>query len=136
MKVSSDPKVLIFACDWCPGLGSDRAGQERLALPSYFRIVRLDCAAQVSGEWVIKAFSEGMDGVMVMGCHLDACRHQDANHRTHKKLETLRWLLERMGVEPERLCLSWGMGREALPFQEEVRNFISTLKSLKAGQKA
>jgi F420-non-reducing hydrogenase iron-sulfur subunit len=98
--------------------------------------VRVDCAAQVSGEWVIKAFSEGIDGVMVMGCHLDACRHQDANHRGHKKLETLRWLLEGMGIAPERLCLSWGMGREALPFQGEVQKFVSTLKLLKTARKA
>lgn len=136
MRASMEPNVLIFACDWCPGLGSDRAGQDRLSLPSGFRLVRLDCASQVSGEWVIKAFSEGIDGVMVMGCHLDACRHQGANHRAHKKLETLRWLLDGLRIEPERLCLSWGMGREALPFQAEVQKFVSTLKLLKTGEKA
>jgi F420-non-reducing hydrogenase iron-sulfur subunit len=135
MNESSDPRVLIFACDWCPGLGSDRAGQDRLSLPSCFRLVRVDCAAQVSGEWVIEAFSGGIDGIMVMGCHLDACRHQGANHRAHKKLETLRWLLSGLGIPPEKLCLSWGMGREALPFQEEVQKFVSTLKSLKTEKK-
>ena len=131
-----EPKVLIFACDWCSGLGSDRAGQDRLTLPSSFQLVRLDCATQVSGEWIIKAFSEGIDGVMVMGCHFDACRHQGANQRAHKKLETLRWLLEGMGIEPERLCLSWGMGREALPFQAEVQKLVSSLKILKTGHKS
>lgn len=133
---SIEPKVLIFACDWCPGMGSDRAGQERLSLPACFRLVRVDCAAQVSGEWVIKALSEGIDGVMIMGCHLDACRHQEANHRTHKKLETLRWLLEGMGIAPERLCLSWGMGREALSFREEIQRFASNLKLLRKEGKA
>ena len=104
--------------------------------PSSFRVVRVDCAAQVSGEWVIEAFSGGIDGVMVMGCHLDACRHQGANHRAHKKLETLRWLLSGFGIPPEKLCLSWGMGREALPFQEEVQKFVSALKLLKGEKKA
>ena len=136
LALPSEPKILIFACNWCPGLGSDRAGQDRLSLPSCFQLVRVDCAAQVSGEWVIKALAAGIDGIMVMGCHLDACRHQGANHRAHKKLETLRWLLRGLGIEPDRLCLSWGMGREALPFQEEVEKFISILKLLRTEQKA
>ena len=131
-----EPKVLIFACDWCSGLGSDRAGQDHLGLPFSFQLVRLDCATQVSGEWIIKAFSEGIDGVMVMGCHFDACRHQGANQRGHKKLEALRWLLDGMGIPSERLCLSWGMGREAGPFQAEVQKFISSLKRLKADRKS
>jgi len=136
MKESVEPKVLIFACDWCPGMGSDRAGQDRLSLPTWFRLIRVDCAAQVSGEWVIKALSEGIEGVMIMGCHLDACRHQEANHRAHKKLETLRWLLEGMGIAPERLCLSWGMGREALPFQGEIQRFAANMKLLRKEGKA
>jgi len=88
------------------------------------------CSGRVAPEWVIKALSSGLDGVMVLGCHIGDCHYIDGNHRTQKRFALLRRLLGYMGINPERLCLEWVSASEGGKFQELVTNFINTIRGL------
>lgn len=125
-----EPKILAFCCNWCSYAGADLAGVSRLQMPPNFRVIRVMCSGRVAPEWVIKALSSGLDGVMVLGCHIGDCHYIDGNHRTQKRFTLLRRLLGYMGINPERLCLEWVSASEGGKFQELVTNFINTIKGL------
>ena len=64
------PKILVFCCNWCSYAAADLAGVSRLQMPPDFRVVRVMCSARVRPEYVIKAIARGVDGVMILGCHI------------------------------------------------------------------
>ena len=125
-----EPKILAFCCNWCSYAGADLAGVSRLQMPPNLRVIRVMCSGRVSVEWVIKAFSSGMDGVMVLGCHIGDCHYIDGNHRTKKRFVLLGKLLGALGIEPDRLCLDWVSASEGQKFQDVVTKFTSRVKEL------
>ena len=129
-QVNYEPKLLVFCCNWCSYAGADLAGVSRLQMPPNFRVIRVMCSARVEPEWVIKALSSGLDGVMVLGCHIGDCHYIDGNHRTQKRFLFLRRWLGYMGINPERLCLDWVSASEGGKFQESVTSFVNTIKEL------
>ena len=62
-----EPKIVAFLCTWCAYAGADLAGVSRLQYPANIRTVRVMCSGRVDPAFVIKAFSEGADGVFVSG---------------------------------------------------------------------
>jgi F420-non-reducing hydrogenase iron-sulfur subunit len=124
------PKILAFCCNWCSYAGADLAGVSRLQMPPNLRVIRVMCSGRVSVEWVIKAFSSGMDGVMVLGCHIGDCHYIDGNHRTKKRFVLLGKLLGAMGINPDRLYLDWVSASEGVKFQDVVTKFVDRVKEL------
>ena len=125
-----EPRILAFCCNWCSYAGADLAGVPRLQMPPNLRVIRVMCSGRVSPEWVIKALSSGMDGVMVLGCHIGDCHYIDGNHRTKKRFVLLSKLLGAMGINPDRLYLDWVSASEGAKFQSVVTKFVDRVKEL------
>ena len=62
-----EPKIVAFLCNWCAYAGADLAGVSRLQYPANIRPVRVMCSGRVDPVFVIRAFQEGADGVLVSG---------------------------------------------------------------------
>lgn len=62
-----EPKMVAFLCNWCAYAGADLAGVSRLQYPANIRAVRVMCSGRVDPVFIIKAFQEGCDGVLVSG---------------------------------------------------------------------
>lgn len=123
-------RICVFACRWCAMLGAERAGRERLPLPSGLRVIPVACAGSVSADTVIAALLNGAAGVAVLGCHLGGCRHNDANRDAHARLSTLGDLLDAVGLDSRRLLLSWGTAHEAAEYAQVMRRFAADVASL------
>ncbi len=126
------PKILVFSCRWCSGIGADDAGRQRLSMPPGFRCVSMECAAGIDPDIVLKAFSAGAEGVAVLGCHLDGCRYNQANHGTAKRMEMLATLLETVGIGADRLLISFGTAHEGHQFAELMRRFSRRIAAMPA----
>ena len=122
--------ICVFACRWCSLHGVERAGRERMALPPQIRLLPVPCAGSISADNIIQAFANGASGVAVLGCHLGGCRHNDANRDAHARLAVLADLLETMGLDRRRLCLSWGTAHEAEQYASLMRSFSAQLEQL------
>lgn len=125
-----EPRIVGFLCNWCSYGGADAAGTARLKYPPNLRIVRVMCSGRVSQELVLRAFREGADGVLVLGCHIGDCHYQDGNHRTSKRMPILRNLLGYLGVHPDRLRLEWVSSAESTRFRDVVTEFTQTVRAL------
>ncbi len=125
-----EPKLLGFACNWCCYAGADLAGTSRLAYPANVRIIRVMCSGRIDPQFIIRAFSEGADGVFVGGCHPADCHYVAGNYKTQKRVALLRSLLEGLGIEPERLDLQWVSASEGQRFADAVAAFTNRLRAL------
>ena len=62
-----DPKIIGFFCHWCCYAGADSAGVSRLQYPPHIRVVRIMCTGRIDASFVVDAFLEGADGILVGG---------------------------------------------------------------------
>jgi F420-non-reducing hydrogenase iron-sulfur subunit len=125
-----EPKILVFACNWCSYAGADLAGTSRLQYAPNVRIVRVMCSGMVNPALILHAFRMGFDGVVVAGCHPGDCHYNVGNYYAKKRIVLLRELLEFVGFESERLKLLWASASEGKKFAEEMNEFTEKIREL------
>ncbi len=129
-KEEFEPKILAFCCNWCAYAGADLAGVSRMQYPPNIRIIRVMCSGRVDPEFVLKAFTLGADGVLVLGCHPGDCHYSSGNYKTMRRVPLTEKLLEQFGVEQERLKLEWVSAAEGARFAQVVTDFTNRIKEL------
>jgi len=125
-----EPKIIAFLCSWCSYTGADTAGIARLKSPANLRAIRVPCSGRVSPELILRAFDQGADGVLVLGCHIGECHYDTGNHRAAKRLPVLQALLSFVGLEPERLRLDWVSASEGERFVRITTEFSGKIREL------
>ena len=124
------PTILGFACNWCSYAGADLAGTSRLSYPSNMKVIRVMCSGRVDPSLILKAFSLGIDGVLVTGCHFGDCHYIAGNYKAGRRIELTRNIIEGLGIEPDRLQLSWVSASEGARFAEVVTEFTERIRAL------
>jgi F420-non-reducing hydrogenase iron-sulfur subunit len=125
-----EPRILAFCCNWCSYAGADLAGVSRLQMPPNIHIIRVMCSGNVKPEYVVKSLVEGVDGVLVLGCHIGDCHYISGNHRTIKRFALLERLMDDLGVDKRRVRVDWVSASEGEKFQKVVSEFVAQVKSL------
>ena len=128
--MSFEPKIIAFLCTWCSYTGADTAGIARLKSPANIRSIRVPCSGRVAPEWIMRAFDQGADGVLVLGCHIGECHYDSGNHRAAKRIPILRELMAYAGLEPERLRLDWVSASEGERFSRITSEFTEAVRAL------
>ncbi len=121
------PTIVAFLCNWCAYTGADLAGTSRLRYAPNIRVIRIMCSGRIDPTFVLKAFKEGADGVLICGCHPGDCHYQEGNYKCLRRFKLLKKFVTQMGIEPERLQLEWISASEGKQFAELVNNITKTL---------
>jgi len=124
-----DVKILAFLCNWCSYAGADLAGVSRLQYPPNVVDIRVMCTGTISPYFVLKAFQEGIDGVLIAGCHIGDCHYGKGNYATAKRFRLLKDLLMKVGIDPRRIRLEWVSAAEGAKFQELITSFTEQVKA-------
>jgi hypothetical protein len=81
--------------------------------------------------FVLRAFSNGMDGVFLGGCRLNECNYvTHGNYHALNMVLLLKKIMEHIGLNPERLKIEFMSGAEANVFVEGVNGFVKKVKEL------
>lgn len=88
------------------------------------------CTGRVDPTFVLKAFQQGADGVLVSGCHPGDCHYVDGNVKAMRRAPLVTELLKQMGIEEERFKLVWVSASEGEKFAKIVEDMVSDLKKL------
>jgi coenzyme F420-reducing hydrogenase delta subunit len=88
------------------------------------------CSARISINHILEAFKAGADGVLVTGCHLGDCHYLTGNFKTQRRVKLAKEILKNIGIDPERLQLSWCSASEGNIFAKIVKDFTEKIKSI------
>jgi F420-non-reducing hydrogenase iron-sulfur subunit len=129
-EVSFEPKIVGFLCRWCSYTGADLAGTSRIHYPSNLAAIRVMCSGRVDPTFVVQAFADGADGVLIAGCHPGDCHYSEGNYKAMRRYPMLLKLLDQFGIERERVRLEWVSASEGNKFAEVVTDMTQQLKAL------
>ena len=92
------PRVVAFLCDWCLYSGLDRADIAGVQEQPNVRVIRIPCLGRMDPMHVLMALQEGIDGVLVAGCHLGDCHYKQGNLMAENRNALLQAVLKATGV--------------------------------------
>jgi len=89
------------------------------------------CSGRVDLEFVLRAFSNGMDGVFIGGCRLNECNYiTHGNYHALNMVLLFKKIMEHLGLNPERLRIEFMSAGEGNLFTEAVNDFSKKVKEL------
>ncbi len=89
------------------------------------------CSGRVDLEFILRAFSNGQDGVFIGGCRLGECNY--ITHGNYDALATVyicRKIMERIGLNPERLRLEFMSGADGNILADVTDDFAKRVTKL------
>ncbi len=106
------------------------AGTSRLKYAPNVRVVRVMCSGRVDPQFVLEAFANGADGVLIGGCHPGDCHYQEGNYKALRRYRLLRHMLQAMGIEEQRLRLEWISASEAEKVRSTINDMVEKVRAL------
>ncbi len=95
------------------------------------KVIRVMCTGRVDLAFVLRAFSDGADGVFIGGCWPGECHYvTQGNYDALGNVHLCRRLLKHIGVNPGRLRLEWISAAQGIRFAEVVNDFAAKLRAL------
>jgi len=125
-----EPKVIAFVCNWCTYAGADLTGTSRIKYASNVRMIRLPCTGRIDFMFILKAFVQGADGVMISGCHPGDCHYTAGNYHARRRWIAFRKLLDYVGIDIRRIRFSWVSAAEGAKWAEMVNGFVDEMRQL------
>ena len=125
-----EPRIVVFACNWCSYPAADNAGLARMQYPANIRIIRVMCGGRVNPAFVLKAFELGADAVLVSTCHFQDCHYIFGAKRAAENFERLENVVRILGLEKERIRLEWISAAEATKFARVIREMTEEVRKV------
>jgi quinone-modifying oxidoreductase, subunit QmoB len=124
------PLIVVFGCRNSAQEAARLAALRKLPLPAGLQLLEVPCAGKVDLDYVMTAFREGADGVMVLACHPESCKSFQGSPRAQERVALWQEYLAEAGLEPERLVfgtLAPGMSREFARMAQEMAAKLTEL---------
>jgi F420-non-reducing hydrogenase iron-sulfur subunit len=125
-----EPVIVGFTCNWCSYRAADLAGTARVKYPPNIRLIRLMCSGRLDPTFVLKAFAEGADAVLVSGCWPGECHYLEQNIKALRRFELLKRVVAGLGIEPGRLQLVWASAAEGQRLAREITRVVEEVRAL------
>lgn len=125
-----EPRIVAFFCNWCTYTAADLAGTSRMTYAPNVRVLRLMCSGRLDPQFVLAAFREGADGVLIGGCHPGDCHYQEGNYKALRRYHLLQKMLRQMGIDEKRVRLEWISASEGERVQKVINELVDQVKAL------
>ncbi|MDR7523674.1 MAG: hydrogenase iron-sulfur subunit [Armatimonadota bacterium] len=125
-----EPTIVAFFCNWCTYTAADLAGTSRIKYPPHVRVIRVMCTGRVDPQFVVEAFAQGADGVLIGGCHPGDCHYTEGNYKALRRVTLLRRMLRQLGIEDGRLRLEWISASEGEKVARVIGEMVQAVRAL------
>lgn len=123
-----EPKIIAFVCNWCTYTAADLAGTSRRKYPMNVRLIRVMCTGMVDPKYVLKAFLQGADAVLVSGCHPGDCHYINGNYKARRRIRLLHEVLGLHGIDRNRLRLTWIGASDGIQFSQTIHEMVRDIR--------
>jgi F420-non-reducing hydrogenase iron-sulfur subunit len=125
-----NPKIQAIICNWCSYAGADLAGGARIQYPPDVRGVRVMCTGRVDMLFILKAFVDGADGVLVSGCHFGDCHYLEGNYKAAKRMFMVKSLLKNIGLDDKRFRMTFVSASEGAKWGKVMEDVVAKVREL------
>ena len=125
-----EPNIVAFLCNWCSYAGADLTGTTRTHYPPTVKVIRVMCTGRVNPLFVAQVLRKGADGVLISGCHPGECHYMKGNFLARRRFLIMRNLLEFIGIDPQRIRMSWVSASEGRKFADVITEVTEDIKKL------
>jgi F420-non-reducing hydrogenase iron-sulfur subunit len=131
VKNRKKTKLSIFYCSNCfEGTELDRIAREEEGVE--YTVISLPCSGKADLLYLLKAFETGADGLALVTCPKNECRHLEGNLRAPKRAEEANRLLEEAGMGPGRVTVLQMNGKGIGEIVDKLAAFREMILSLQA----
>ena len=89
------------------------------------------CSGRIDLKFILRAFSNGTDGVFIGGCHLGECNYvTHGNYDALSMVHLCRKIMEHIGLNPERLRIEFMSSSDGIRFAALANDFSRKVKEL------
>ena len=89
------------------------------------------CTGRVDLDFILRAFSNGADGVYVGGCWPGECHYAtEGNYHALSNVLLMKKVLAHIGIKPERLIIEWVGASEGVRFAELMNDVSKRIREL------
>ena len=89
------------------------------------------CTGRIDLGFILRAFSNGADGVFIGGCWPGECHYiTEGNYIALSTVLLCKKIMAHIGLDPERLRLEWVSASEGMRFADVMNVFSKKLKAL------
>jgi coenzyme F420-reducing hydrogenase delta subunit len=89
------------------------------------------CTGRVDLAFILRAFQNGADGVIIGGCWPGECHYvTEGNYDALGNVHLCKKLLAHIGVNPERLRIEWISASEGTRFAEVMSDFVTKTRDM------
>ena len=123
-----EPVIIAFVCNWCTYTAADLAGTSRQKYPRNVRLIKVMCTGMVDPKYVLKAFLQGADAVLVSGCHPGDCHYINGNYKARRRIKLLHEMLTQFGIDKRRLRLTWIGASDGIEFAKTITDMVAEIR--------
>lgn len=120
-------EVMGFGCQWSGAATADQAGLRGLTYSDRFYLLPVRCLGQIDPVVMGRAFLEGANGLLLIGCNPEECHHSYGLDHTWSRVWVLKKLLAMCGLERERLALAHSDITQPQEYVHTVESFLKTM---------
>jgi F420-non-reducing hydrogenase iron-sulfur subunit len=124
------PEITVFTCIYCGYTAADMAGSLGLQYPADIKVVKLPCTGKMDTLYVLKAFEQGADAVMVVACTKGTCHHLEGNLRAEKRVGRAKMILDEIGLGGDRVEIFFVTGSQGYSFADAVSQMSERVKKV------
>jgi F420-non-reducing hydrogenase iron-sulfur subunit len=88
------------------------------------------CSGRVNPVFILNALQNGIDGVLIGGCHPGECHYETGNYLARRRITILKKLLEYIGIDPRRVQLTWVSASEGNKFADVINEYTAEIKKI------
>jgi len=88
------------------------------------------CTGRIDPLFILKAFQDGADGVLVSGCHFGDCHYLEGNFKAAKRMFLLKSVLKNIGLDDKRLRMTFVSASEGAKWGTVMTDVVKTIHEL------
>lgn len=123
------PNILLFRCNFCSPAGA-RLDPAMLKGSPRLRMIQTTCTGRIDPTFILEAFANGADGVLVAGCELGDCHYLTGNFKASRNMMLLKKTLLQLGIEPERLRIERTSENKPPEVLSKLNDFVDKVTEL------
>ncbi len=124
------PSIVAFCCSRSGAEARKLAVCTGCVLPPGLTVIEVPCAGCISPDYLLSAFKNGVDGVLVLTCHEGNCHSEQGNVYARRRVELLTGLFSQIGFGKKRLMTRTLASNMGTAFADVANDFEKTLLAL------